>query len=69
MGGRMSSPTLIGRVEELQALEAARRRAVDGEPGVVLVGAEAGVAKTRLAAELDSGAGVVAYLTLFRWCP
>jgi hypothetical protein len=45
MGGRVASPTFVGRVEELQALGAARRRAVDGEPGVVLVGGEAGVGR------------------------
>jgi predicted ATPase len=54
MGGRVQSPTLVGRVEELRALEAARRRAADGEPVVVLVGGEAGVGKTRLVAELTS---------------
>ena len=52
MGGRVASPTFVGRVEELQTLEAARRRAADGEPAVVLVGGEAGVGKTRLTAEL-----------------
>jgi predicted ATPase len=52
MGGRMTSPTFVGRIEELQALEAARRRARDGEPAVVLVGGEAGVGKTRLVTEL-----------------
>jgi DNA-binding CsgD family transcriptional regulator/tetratricopeptide (TPR) repeat protein len=52
MGGRVSSPTFVGRVEELQALEAARVRAADAEPAVVLVGGEAGVGKTRLVAEL-----------------
>jgi DNA-binding CsgD family transcriptional regulator/tetratricopeptide (TPR) repeat protein len=52
MGGRTASPTFVGRVEELQTLEAARRRAADGEPVVVLVGGEAGVGKTRLVAEL-----------------
>jgi hypothetical protein len=35
----MASPTFVGRVEELQTLEAARRRAANGEPAVVLVGA------------------------------
>jgi DNA-binding CsgD family transcriptional regulator/tetratricopeptide (TPR) repeat protein len=54
MGGRVHSPTLVGRVEELQTLEAARVRAADGEPAVVLVGGEAGVGKTRLIAELAS---------------
>jgi DNA-binding CsgD family transcriptional regulator/tetratricopeptide (TPR) repeat protein len=52
MGGRVASPTLVGRVEELRLLEAARRRAANGAPAVVLVGGEAGVGKTRLVAEL-----------------
>jgi DNA-binding CsgD family transcriptional regulator len=52
MGGRVASPTFVGRVEELQVLEAARVRAADAEPAVVLVGGEAGVGKTRLVAEL-----------------
>jgi predicted ATPase len=54
MGGRMASPTFIGRIEELELLEAARGRAADGEPAVVLVGGEAGVGKTRLIAELTA---------------
>jgi DNA-binding CsgD family transcriptional regulator/tetratricopeptide (TPR) repeat protein len=54
MGGRVASPTFVGRVEELQALETSRVRAADGEPAVVLVGGEAGVGKTRLVAELTS---------------
>jgi predicted ATPase len=54
MGGRMASPTFIGRVEELQTLEAARRRAADADPAVVLVGGEAGVGKTRLVTELTA---------------
>jgi len=53
MGGRVTSPSFVGRVEELQALEAARKRAADGEPAVVLVGGEAGVGKTRLVTELS----------------
>ena len=54
MGGRGASPTFVGRVEELELLEAARRRAADGEPAVVLVGGEAGIGKTRLVAELTN---------------
>jgi predicted ATPase len=54
MGGRVASPTFVGRIEELQTLEAARRRAANGEPAVVLVGGEAGVGKTRLVAELTA---------------
>jgi DNA-binding CsgD family transcriptional regulator/tetratricopeptide (TPR) repeat protein len=52
MGGRVASPTFVGRVEELHLLEAARRRVAIGEPAVVLVGGEAGVGKTRLVGEL-----------------
>src|SRR5215208_3287864 len=54
MGRRVASPTFVGRVEELELLEAARVRAADGEPAVVLVGGEAGVGKTRLVAELTA---------------
>jgi hypothetical protein len=39
MGGRVASPTFVGRVEELQVLEEARRRAASTEPAIVLVGA------------------------------
>ena len=53
-GGRVVSPTFVGRVEELELLEAARVRATDAEPAVVLVGGEAGVGKTRLVTELAS---------------
>jgi DNA-binding CsgD family transcriptional regulator/tetratricopeptide (TPR) repeat protein len=54
MGGRMASPTFVGRVEELETLEAARVRAADADPAVVLVGGEAGIGKTRLVAEFAS---------------
>jgi DNA-binding CsgD family transcriptional regulator/tetratricopeptide (TPR) repeat protein len=56
MGGRVASPTFVGRVEELEILEAAQMRAANGEPAVVLVGGEAGVGKTRLVAELTGRA-------------
>jgi DNA-binding CsgD family transcriptional regulator len=52
MGGRVSSPTFVGRVEELGVLEVAMVRAASSEPAVVLLGGEAGVGKTRLVAEL-----------------
>ena len=50
----MASRTFVGRLEEVELLEAARRRAANGEPAVVLVGGEAGVGKTRLVAELTA---------------
>jgi AAA ATPase domain len=52
MGGRVQSPTFVGRIEELQTLDAAQKRAADADPAVVLVGGEAGIGKTRLVAEL-----------------
>src|SRR6266545_2340331 len=57
MGGRVASPTLVGRVEELRILNAARSRAANGEPAVVLLGGEAGVGKTRLVTELAARCG------------
>src|SRR6266508_1864620 len=57
MGGRVASPTLVGRVDELRILKAARSRAANGEPAVVLLGGEAGVGKTRLVTELAARCG------------
>ena len=51
------SPTLVGRLEELQLLTAAKAQAAGGDPAVVLVGGEAGIGKTRLVAELTAGPG------------
>jgi hypothetical protein len=45
------SPVLVGRDAELAALTAALDDAVEGVPGVVLLGGEAGVGKTRLVEE------------------
>jgi DNA-binding CsgD family transcriptional regulator/tetratricopeptide (TPR) repeat protein len=52
MGGRGSSPVFVGRVEELERLEAACVATGNGSPAVVLLGGEAGVGKTRLITEL-----------------
>ena len=48
------SPVLVGRERELTQLRASLARTVAGEPGVVLVGGEAGVGKSRL---LDAAVG------------
>ena len=45
---RVSSPELIGRAAELAGLESALERASAGSPGVVLIGGESGVGKSRL---------------------
>ena len=68
MGGRVASPTFVGRVEELQFLEAARQRAANGEPAVVLVGGEAGVGKTRLIAELTARCAADGMRVLYGGC-
>jgi len=52
MGGRVSSSTLVGRVEELDVLEALLDEASQGRPQVGLLSGEAGIGKTRLVAEL-----------------
>ena len=51
MTARISSPVFVGRAEELQRLHAVLDGARDGAVGMVLVGGEAGVGKTRLLAE------------------
>jgi DNA-binding CsgD family transcriptional regulator len=56
MGVRFSGP-LVGRDAELGRLDAALARASRGSSAVVLVGGEAGVGKSRLAAEATHRAG------------
>ena len=51
MAARVSSPSLVGRADQLSALEAALARVRSGEPSAVLVGGEAGVGKSRLVNE------------------
>ncbi len=51
MSGRASSPVLVGRGEQMAALEAALDSVRQGEPSAVLLGGEAGVGKTRLVRE------------------
>src|SRR5437588_7818992 len=49
---RMTSSRLVGRIGELAELELAWREAAAGRPGLVLLGGESGVGKTRLLSEL-----------------
>jgi class 3 adenylate cyclase/tetratricopeptide (TPR) repeat protein len=53
---RVLCPTLIGRETELSALEDALLAALRGDGGVVIVGGEAGMGKTRLVGELSARA-------------
>ena len=59
MPRRVSSPTFVGRVAERAALAEALERAAAGRPGIVLVGGEAGVGKSRLLAEVTNVAAAM----------
>src|SRR5690348_5840906 len=48
---RITSPVLVGRGRELAVLERAYERSLDGTPGAIVIGGEAGVGKSRLVAE------------------
>src|SRR5260370_32923059 len=48
MSGRASSPVLVGRDEQMAALEAAFASVRQAGPSAVLLGGEAGVRKSRL---------------------
>ncbi|MDR3033080.1 MAG: AAA family ATPase, partial [Kitasatospora sp.] len=52
----MAAPAFVGRARELAELDAALGRVRDGQPSAVLVGGEAGVGKSRLAAEFGARA-------------
>jgi predicted ATPase len=59
----MAAPAFVGRVRELAELDAALGRVREGRPSAVLVGGEAGVGKSRLAAEFAArAAGTVRVL-------
>lgn len=56
MSGRASSPVLVGRDEQMAALEAAFASVRQGGPSAVLLGGEAGVGKSRLIGEFSRSA-------------
>src|SRR5919197_1191032 len=53
---RVSSPTFVGRADELASLEAALDRAAAGVPAFTFVAGESGVGKSRLLSEFESRA-------------
>src|SRR5688572_33129787 len=53
---RVSSPTFVGRADELAALDGALGRAAAGVPAFTFVAGESGVGKSRLVAELETHA-------------
>ncbi|HEU4896020.1 MAG TPA: AAA family ATPase, partial [Actinomycetota bacterium] len=64
----LTSPTFVGRTEELARLAAAGDRAAGGTPTVVLVGGEAGVGKTRLVGEVLAAARAAGTTVLAGGC-
>ncbi|HSG85759.1 MAG TPA: ATP-binding protein, partial [Candidatus Limnocylindrales bacterium] len=52
MGGRVTSPVLVGRRAELEALRAALTEIAPGAGPIVTIAGDAGVGKSRLLAEL-----------------
>ncbi len=56
VSGRLTSRHFVGRRTELAELELAFRDAADGHPGLVLLGGDSGVGKTRLVLELERAA-------------
>ncbi|MFC7788174.1 helix-turn-helix transcriptional regulator [Microbacterium sp. MAHUQ-60] len=62
-----STPRMVGRDVELEALDAALRRAVAGEAASVLVAGEAGIGKSRLLREFRERTADAA-LVLSGWC-
>ena len=53
---RLSSPTFVGRAEELAVLDGVLGRAAGGVPAFAFIAGESGVGKSRLIAELESRA-------------
>ncbi len=65
---RVSSSIFVGRVVERAQLEAALDVADQGEPGLVLIGGEAGIGKTRLVTELATVASTRGALVVRGQC-
>src|SRR4051794_15010257 len=64
----MTEPELIGRAAELALARGMLRRAHDGTSGVLLVGGEAGVGRSRLAAAIASEAATTGIRTATGTC-
>jgi DNA-binding CsgD family transcriptional regulator/tetratricopeptide (TPR) repeat protein len=68
MGRRVSSPTLVGRAEELAELDQLVTLASSGEPGLILIGGDAGAGKSRLVAALGERAEAAGVRVLVGHC-
>src|SRR6516165_3767961 len=68
VGQRMSSPALVGRAEELAALEAAVAAVPENGTATFLIGGDAGIGKTRLVEELCRRASAQGWLVGSGFC-
>ncbi|MGD0069473.1 MAG: AAA family ATPase, partial [Streptosporangiaceae bacterium] len=68
MSVRPASPVLVGREEQMAALDAAFGRVRQGGPSAVLLGGEAGVGKSRLVSEFGALAGAAGARVLTGGC-
>jgi DNA-binding CsgD family transcriptional regulator len=68
MSARASSPVLVGRDEQMTALEAAFTSVRQGGPSAVLLGGEAGVGKSRLVGEFGTVAALAGARMLTGGC-
>src|SRR5438046_10139376 len=69
MSGRASSPVLVGRAEQMAALEAAFVSVRQGGPSAVSLGGEAGVGKSRLVSDVRRTAAAPVARLRTRRCP
>jgi predicted ATPase/DNA-binding CsgD family transcriptional regulator len=68
MSGRAASPVLVGRGEQMAALEAAFSSVRQGVPSAVLLGGEAGAGKSRLVSEFGTVAAATGARVLTGGC-
>ena len=68
MSGRAASPVLVGRDEQMAALEDAFASVRQGGPTAVLLGGEAGVGKSRLVSEFGQAAEAAGACVLTGGC-
>jgi DNA-binding CsgD family transcriptional regulator/tetratricopeptide (TPR) repeat protein len=68
MSGRASGPVLVGRDQQMAALEAAFAGVRQGGPTAVLLGGEAGVGKSRLVSEFGQAAAAAGACVLVGGC-